>query len=258
VEVGDDNFTVSYTVTNIGCGPAGESKTCKYVDGELQETQTCPALASGASHSGAFEPEECPCGETLVVKVCADNDNVVDESDEENNCVENIVVCPGVPCPADYAVYQAKVSDPEERLNELRALRDQKLDDGYVTSYYEHSPMLTLVLSRADSDLVKDGAQLVSRYSIPVGLHVQGMDVNERITKQDVEEALSFTDRLKREVMKNGDAIGAKSTKAIIDFIEEFEGQVKASEGKTFSAALKSSIYYEGEQLRVVQQIVKE
>jgi uncharacterized repeat protein (TIGR01451 family) len=30
VEVGDDNFTVSYTVTNIGCGPAGESKTCKY------------------------------------------------------------------------------------------------------------------------------------------------------------------------------------------------------------------------------------
>jgi hypothetical protein len=100
--------------------------------------------------------------------------------------------------------------------------------------------------SRADPDLVEDGAKLLSRYSIPVDLHVQGMDVDERITKQDVEEALSFTDRLKREVMENRDAIGAKSTEAIIDFIDEFEGQVKASEGKTFSAALKSSIYYEG------------
>ena len=160
-----------------------------------------------------------------------------------------------VPCPAKYAVYQAKVIDPEGRLNELRALRDNKLDDGYVTRYYEYSPMLTLVLSRADSDLVKDGAQLLSRYSIPVGLHVQGMDVNERITRQDVEEALSFTDRLKSEVMKNRDAIGVKSTEAIIVFIDEFEGQVKASEGKTFSAALKSSIYYEGGQLRVDQEI---
>ena len=163
-----------------------------------------------------------------------------------------------IPCPADYAVYQANVIDPEGRLNELRALRDNKLEDMYVDRYYDNSPALTLVLSRADSDLVKDGAQLLSRYSIPVGLHVQGMDVAERITRQDVEEALSFTERLKREVMKNRDAIGVKSTEAIIDFIDEFEGQVKASEGKTFSAALKSSIYYEGGQLRVDQDIVKE
>jgi hypothetical protein len=150
-----------------------------------------------------------------------------------------------VPCPLKYAVYKANVSDPEKHLNKLRALRDQKLDDGYVDRYYDNSPALTMVLGRADSDLVKDGAQLLSKYSIPVGLHVQGMDVNERISKQDAEEALSFTDRLKREVMKNRDAIGVESTEAIIDFIDEFEGQVKASEGKTFSEALKSSIYYE-------------
>ncbi len=153
------------------------------------------------------------------------------------------------PCPAKYAVYQANVIDPEKHLNELRALRDNKLEDQYVTRYYNYSPALTLVLSRADPDLVKDGAQLLSRYSILVGQHVQGMDVNERITRQDVAEALSFTDRLKREVMKNGDAIGVDRTEAIIDFIDEFEGQVKASEGKTFSEALKSSIYYEGGQL---------
>jgi subtilase family serine protease len=90
----DGKFVVSYTVTNIGDGPAGESTTCKYVDGELQETQTCPALAPDASHSDAFEPEECPCGETLNVTVCADNDDVVDESNETNNCEVNIVECP--------------------------------------------------------------------------------------------------------------------------------------------------------------------
>ncbi|HJH27880.1 MAG TPA: hypothetical protein C5S37_14220, partial [Methanophagales archaeon] len=94
----DGNFIVSYTVTNQGCGPAGESTTCKFVDGELKESQTCPALGSGESYSGTFEPEPCPCNETLNVTVCADNENVVAESDETNNCEVNFVECP--PCAA--------------------------------------------------------------------------------------------------------------------------------------------------------------
>jgi subtilase family serine protease len=61
------------------------------------EREPCPALAPGQNHSGAFEPEDCPCGETLKVTVCADNDDVVGESNEDNNCVDNEVVCP--PCP---------------------------------------------------------------------------------------------------------------------------------------------------------------
>jgi hypothetical protein len=158
-------------------------------------------------------------------------------------------------CPADYALYQANVRNPEGHLNKLRVLRDNKLEDRYVDRYYDNSPALTLVLSRADSDLVKEGAQLLSKYSLPVGLHVQGMDVGTVITKRDVEEALSFTERLKSEVLKNRDAIGDKSTEAVIAFIDEFEGQVKASEGKTFSEALQSSIYYEDERSRVYQEI---
>ncbi|MCK4732745.1 MAG: hypothetical protein KAT65_09845 [Methanophagales archaeon] len=105
VTIEDGNFIVSYTVTNIGSGPAGESTTCKFVDDVLNgipdvpavETQTCPALDSGQSYSGTFDPEPCPCGATLEVIVCADNDNVVAESDEDNNCEVNIVECPGVP-----------------------------------------------------------------------------------------------------------------------------------------------------------------
>ena len=98
----DGKFVVSYTVTNIGGSEAGESTACKYVDSVLQETQLCPALASDASHSDAFAPEECPCGETLNVTVCADNDDVVDESDEANNCEVNFMDCP--PCKPDLIV----------------------------------------------------------------------------------------------------------------------------------------------------------
>ena len=103
VEFNDDGkFVVSYTVTNIGDGPAGESTTCKYVNDQEMEREPCPVLGSGESYSGSFESEPCPCGETLNVTVCADNDDDVEESDETNNCVVNIVECP--PCPPEIPV----------------------------------------------------------------------------------------------------------------------------------------------------------
>jgi len=73
VTIEDNTFTVSYTVTNQGCGPAVASTTCKYIDGVLMATQPCPALASGGSYSGSFDPEPCPCSQTITVIICADN-----------------------------------------------------------------------------------------------------------------------------------------------------------------------------------------
>ena len=94
VNVVGDTFVVDYTVTNIGNERAGTSTTCKYVDGVLEEEEGCPRLGPGASYVGEFDPEPCPCGQTLNVTVCADNYNVVVESDETNNCEINIVTCP--------------------------------------------------------------------------------------------------------------------------------------------------------------------
>ncbi|MCK4734530.1 MAG: hypothetical protein KAT65_18890 [Methanophagales archaeon] len=37
VTIEDGNFTVSYTVKNLGCGTAGESRVCKYLNGTLTE-----------------------------------------------------------------------------------------------------------------------------------------------------------------------------------------------------------------------------
>ena len=105
----DGNFTVSYTVTNQGNAMAGASTTCKYVDDELTESQPCQALVPGASYSSAFTPEPCPCGETLEVQVCADDNDVVGESDETNNCETNIIGCP--PCLPDLVVSKSVTLD---------------------------------------------------------------------------------------------------------------------------------------------------
>jgi subtilase family serine protease len=95
----DGTFTVTYIVTNIGGAAAGASTTCIYIDGVLAATDSVPALAPAESHTGTVGPFDCPCGTTVTVKVCADNDSVVDESDETNNCLENELACPICPKP---------------------------------------------------------------------------------------------------------------------------------------------------------------
>ncbi len=91
-------FTVTYTVKNNGGGNAGASTTSISVDGTQVATDSVGALAAGATHDGTvvIDSFDCPCGTDVTVKVCADNDGVVDESDETNNCLENTFNCP--PC----------------------------------------------------------------------------------------------------------------------------------------------------------------
>jgi subtilase family serine protease len=73
-------FTVTYRVENNGGGNAGASTTCIYVDGTQVATDPVGELAAGESHTGTAGPFNCPCGTDVTVTVCADNDNVVDES----------------------------------------------------------------------------------------------------------------------------------------------------------------------------------
>jgi hypothetical protein len=77
-----------------------------------------------------------------------------------------------------------------------------------------------------------------------VSQDAHGIDVDTCITKSDVKEIESFIDRFKESVLNNRDGISAESTEELIKFLDEFEKQVEASEGKTFSEALHDSIYY--------------
>jgi len=114
----DGNFTVSYKVCNIGAGNADASKATLYVDGEDVEHQPTAGLTSGAcTNVMTFSTEvDCPCGETLEIKVCGDNEDVVTESDETNNCEINIVEpATGVCCPdSDVTVSDQGVTDNPE------------------------------------------------------------------------------------------------------------------------------------------------
>jgi subtilase family serine protease len=102
---GGKNFTVNYTVKNIGDGAAGASNTTFFINGTNVLEDAVPALAAGANHTNTVGPFECPCSQTLNVTVCADNGDVVNESDETNNCMINIFKCPDTTPPevVDYA-----------------------------------------------------------------------------------------------------------------------------------------------------------
>ncbi|MCK4458491.1 MAG: right-handed parallel beta-helix repeat-containing protein, partial [Methanosarcinales archaeon] len=96
-------FKVTYTVKNTGGGDAGASTTGIYVDGTQIATDLVGALTAGASHTSTvtIDPFNCPCGTTVTVKVCADRDGAVDESDETNNCLENAFSCPSCAPPEE-------------------------------------------------------------------------------------------------------------------------------------------------------------
>ncbi|MCK4476272.1 MAG: VWA domain-containing protein [Methanophagales archaeon] len=156
---------------------------------------------------------------------------------------------PGIPrpvCTAAYAVHQAGVPNPDGVLNPLRKLRDDHLKDEYVDHYYDYSPELRSVMAK-EPGLAHEAARLLVKYSPAVKHKVNRIGVDERITRRDVEEIISFTDRLERSVLKNRDEIGAERSQEIIEFLDEFKEQVEACEGKTFSEALQGSIYWKGD-----------
>ena len=92
-------FTVHFTVKNIGNAEAGESTACKYIGGIEEATVIIPALGANTSCTRAFAAEPCPPGTTITVTVCADNYDVVAESDETNNCMTNTFTCLAGPLP---------------------------------------------------------------------------------------------------------------------------------------------------------------
>jgi hypothetical protein len=98
---GSGTLKVTYTVKNNGGGDTGASATGIYIGDTQVATDSVGALSAGASHTGTvtIDPFNCPCGTTVAVKVCADKESAVDESDETNNCLENTFNCP--PCAAD-------------------------------------------------------------------------------------------------------------------------------------------------------------
>jgi len=90
-----DNCTICYNITNIGNGtaPAGHNTTL-YVDGNVKANDTVPiALAPDASYIGCFNYTWTYTPTEDNITVCADNNKLIGESDEDNNCKTNWWKC---------------------------------------------------------------------------------------------------------------------------------------------------------------------
>ena len=97
--VNETHYTVSYVIHNNGTAiaPACHNTTL-YVDGVAIEHKHVPVdLAPCETYTDTFDTViECT-DESDTVRVCADNYDAVDELYEDNNCVENVLVCPSSP-----------------------------------------------------------------------------------------------------------------------------------------------------------------
>ncbi|CAD6493628.1 MAG: hypothetical protein DIAAKJNI_00527 [Candidatus Argoarchaeum ethanivorans] len=122
-------------------------------------------------------------------------------------------------------------------------MRDDSLKDDYVARYYDYSPDLVKVMAKNPA-LAYDAASLIVKHSPVVEHNVKGIKDEKVITRGDVEELVSFADRLKRSVLANREKIGAGRCQEIVKLLDEFKQQVEASLGKTFSEALRDSVYY--------------
>ena len=82
------HYNVTYMVKNNGTAEACASTISIEIDGAEVATDPVPGLAVDASHTATLGPFTMS-GDNDTILVCADRDNAVGESDEENNCLEN-------------------------------------------------------------------------------------------------------------------------------------------------------------------------
>ena len=94
-EVNETHYNVTYVIENIGnaTAPPGHNTTL-FVDGNLIENMTMPnALKPCDKYTATFTTAINCTPDFDNVTVCADYNNTVPESNEDNNCKKNIWTC---------------------------------------------------------------------------------------------------------------------------------------------------------------------
>ena len=95
LDLRNKTYNITYTVENRG-GKATETNTTITIDGNVTLMDPVPALASGAKNTSTVGPFTMS-GKNDTIKVCANGEGVINESNETNNCEENEFYYPGLP-----------------------------------------------------------------------------------------------------------------------------------------------------------------
>jgi subtilase family serine protease len=93
--------TINYRIKNQGNANAGSSYSKLYIDDNYKVDDNVPLLASLTSSNEYFPYSWLCSGSSDTIKVCADGNNNVVESNENNNCFTKTVTCPvttTIPC----------------------------------------------------------------------------------------------------------------------------------------------------------------
>ncbi|MGB7001955.1 MAG: CFI-box-CTERM domain-containing protein [Halobacteriota archaeon] len=149
--VGENSYNVTYVIHNNGTAiaPAGHNTTL-IVDGNVVEHKPVPALAPGETYSDTFDTViSCTAGSDII-KVCADNFSVVDELNEDNNCLENEWQCHG--CFIATAAYGTPLHEDIDVLRDFRDvyLMTNQIGRAFTDIYYTTSPPIADVIRDND------------------------------------------------------------------------------------------------------------
>jgi parallel beta-helix repeat protein len=99
VDLANKTYNITYTIRNIGDADANATSISIYIDGVNMRNDSVPALNATESYSTTIGPFTMS-NKSDTIKVCADMNNDVNESDEDNNCLEKTFAYPGG-CVAD-------------------------------------------------------------------------------------------------------------------------------------------------------------
>jgi len=89
-----ENSTIHYKIKNTGDKRAGESKTNLTIDGVFKASDYVAPLEPGEERTESFNYPWTCTNKSDEIKVCADYEDDVEESNEENNCRTETWTCP--------------------------------------------------------------------------------------------------------------------------------------------------------------------
>ena len=152
--IGENSYNVTYVILNNGTAiaPAGHNSTL-YVDGTVVEHKpVLVALAPNETYNDTFDAIISCTDGSDTIKVCADNFKVVDELDEDNNCLENEWHCHG--CFIATAAYGTPLHEDIDVLRDFRDayLMTNQIGRAFTDIYYTTSPPI--------ADLIRDNEGL--------------------------------------------------------------------------------------------------
>jgi subtilase family serine protease len=83
----DETYEISYKVKNAGSKDTIATKTSININGENKYIENCPELEPDDELEVSYGPITVSDG-TDIIKICADSDKQIDETNENNNCVQ--------------------------------------------------------------------------------------------------------------------------------------------------------------------------